>query len=317
MSRIREFINGTLSEVNSTSVVLGAGATFTGDGEDVTGFVEVRVSVFSDVASAIDGLKIEYSADNVNWDHKDVYTVPANKGKNYGVQRVAKYYRIVYTNGAAGQAEFRLSTIFNRVAGMPSSHRIQDTISDEDDAILTKSVISGQDENGVFQDAKATSGGYMLNGDFMLEVARGNVPGHEIYRKFGRISSIQTGTPADCWEYGITPGAEEYTFSTTAAIDTVSSDNAADTELITIIGLDANYIEVTQSVNLNGQNKVTLATPLLRFNRALNANGTPFLGNVYIYEDGAITGGVPNVVTNSPSWQGCLPVRVEDLNGRA
>jgi hypothetical protein len=191
---------------------------------------------------------------------------------------------------------FDLQVIHNRLYTRSSSHRIQDSISDEEDATLTKSVITGVDENGVYQNARVNAEGYLVTTDFMLEIAEGNVIGHSIYRKFGKIASIQTATPADCWEFGITPGAEEYTWSTTEAIDSMSSSDAADTEEITITMLDINYVEFTQTVNLNGQARVPLI-PGFRFNRAYNSNGTKFLGNVYIYEDVALTAGVPNDVT--------------------
>lgn len=141
MSRIREFNNGKISTLNSTDVVLAPGATFTGVGEKVTEFVEVRVAVFSDVASATDGLVIEYSKDNVNWDHDDIYTYPGGIGKNYLVQRIEQYYRIVYTNGGTIQASFRLTTIFNRTGGVSSSHRLADDIVGDNDAVLTTTVI--------------------------------------------------------------------------------------------------------------------------------------------------------------------------------
>jgi len=60
--------------------------------------------------------------------------------------------------------------------------------------------------------------------------------------------------------------------------------------------LDGDYKEFTQTVTLNGQTRVAL-TPGLRFNRAFNANGTPTLGNVYIYENTAIVAGVPTNVS--------------------
>lgn len=132
----------------------------------------------------------------------------------------------------------------------------------------------------------------VVNADSFLEIAKGNVPGHTIYRKFGRIASIKAATPADVWEYGVTPGAERYTWSTTAAIDSISSSSAADTEEITIIMLDENYNEIIQTVNLNGQNRVPI-TPGLRFNRAYNSNGVNTLGNIYIYENTALSSGVP------------------------
>jgi hypothetical protein len=162
--------------------------------------------------------------------------------------------------------------------------------------VLVKAVLTGPDENETFQNARVNSEGFLITGDFFLEIAEGHVAGHSIYRKFGRIASIQSATPADCWEFGVNAGAEEYTFSTTDAIDSISSSDAGDTELVTIVMLDIDFNEFTQTVNLDGQNRVAL-TPGLRFNRAFNANGTLFVGNVYIYENTAIVGGVPTDVT--------------------
>ena len=133
--------NGVADDGNSSSNVLLAGVPFVGVGIEVTDFVEVIVSVFSDVASATDGLSIQYSADNIHWDHADEYSIPAGIGKNFSVQRITGYFRIVYTNGAVDQTEFRLTSILNKVRGKPSSHRLSDDITSEDDAELTTTVI--------------------------------------------------------------------------------------------------------------------------------------------------------------------------------
>lgn len=135
---------------------------------------------------------------------------------------------------------------------------------------------------------------------FLLEVAKGNVPGHRIERKFGSIDAVQAATPADVWEYGTTVGAELYTFSPdgVADIDTMSSSNAGDTEDITIDGLDSTGTRVIQTKAANGQNQVSLDTALWRVNRAYNSNGTDLLGNFYIYVNGAAPGGVPSTVTD-------------------
>ncbi len=85
MTELRK-LKGVISTINSSSAPLGIGGVFTGVSEDVTDFGTVEISVYSDVASATDGLSIEFSSDGSNWDHKDVYTVPAATGKNYSVQ---------------------------------------------------------------------------------------------------------------------------------------------------------------------------------------------------------------------------------------
>lgn len=144
--------NGTVDTNNSSTIPLpadtgGSDHIFTGAATRVLDFVEARVAPYSDVASAIDGLSIQYSMDGINWDHDDVYTIPAATGKNYQVQRIAEWYRIVYTNGTVAQDEFRLSTIQNRVHSQHSSHRLKDNIVGDDDATLNTSVIKVQTNN--------------------------------------------------------------------------------------------------------------------------------------------------------------------------
>lgn len=138
--------------------------------------------------------------------------------------------------------------------------------------------------------------GINLSYPWLYDVSRGKIPGASFIRKFGAIDSIDTGTPASVWEYGVTSGAEMYTFSSNgvADIDTISSSSTSDTVVVKIEGLSSDGSEVVQEATLNGQNKVTLTTPLWRFNRAYNTNGTDLVGDVYVYVDGAITLGVPD-----------------------
>lgn len=134
---------------------------------------------------------------------------------------------------------------------------------------------------------------------FILKVAMGNIPGVTYERKFGAIDSIQAATPADCWAYGVTPGAERYTWSDdgVADIDRVSSSSALDTIDVRITGLDIDGYLVSQNITLTGQTPVALTTPLWRVNRVENNNGSPLAGNVYVFVNGATSGGVPTDVT--------------------
>jgi hypothetical protein len=129
----------------------------------------------------------------------------------------------------------------------------------------------------------------LKNPTFTTQVALGKIPGVYAVNKFGENSEITTSTdPEDVWDFG-----GLYNFSTSAAIDVVSSSSALDSVLITVEGLDANWDRVIQDVQLIGQNKILLSTPLIRVYRAFNANGTDLIGDVYIYEDTAISGGIP------------------------
>lgn len=130
---LRVDLNGTVSTNNSTTSVLAGGAVFTGTSEDVLNYNEVRISVIASHASATDGLSIQQSSDNTNWDITDTYTIAAATGKTYVVPRQARYFRVVYTNGATLQTSFRLQTILNRLGTVASSQRSSDAYTNETD----------------------------------------------------------------------------------------------------------------------------------------------------------------------------------------
>lgn len=124
---------GTLSTNNSSTATLLAAATFTGTSDDALAYSEVRVSLIASHASGTNGLSIQQSSDNTNWDITDTYTIPATTGKTFVVPRQARYIRVVYTNGGTNQTSFRLQTILNRTGATPTSQRPQDAYSIEND----------------------------------------------------------------------------------------------------------------------------------------------------------------------------------------
>jgi len=162
---------GKVDSNNSSVAALGIGAVFTGVATEILENATIFVNVFTDVASADDGLQVEQSSDGTNWDHCDEYTVPAGGGKNYSFNPYARYYRVVYTNGPVGQSVLRLQTIMKQMQSTPSSHRIQDSIVDEDDAELTKSVITGQsDITDFFENAKTYRGALQVDSALVHQV---------------------------------------------------------------------------------------------------------------------------------------------------
>lgn len=136
---------GHISTSNSTNTPLLAGETFTGEWEDITNFGNMNIIIFTDQISAVDGLCIEKSTDGINpigTDCPDEYTIPANTTKTFSLQCDAKYFRVKYTNGAVDQTTFKLQTTLKPYYVKPSSHRIQDMITTDDDAELVKAVIT-------------------------------------------------------------------------------------------------------------------------------------------------------------------------------
>lgn len=122
-----------ISTVNSSTSLLNSGSVFTGTSEDISQYAEVRVFVFSDVASAIDGLSMQQSSNGTNWDNADVYTIPANTGKVFGIGIGTQFFRVVYTNGATNQTSFRLQVTYHKTRTKPSSQRPQDGRSNDND----------------------------------------------------------------------------------------------------------------------------------------------------------------------------------------
>lgn len=145
-------LRGVVDESNSTDGTLAAGGTFVGEAFNTLDYGYIYVNTFSDVGSATDGLSAEQSTDAINWDNTDEYTVTAGSGKTFAFQPGNKWFRVVYVNGTVPQSAFRLQTVFKKTASKPSSHRIQDSIVDEDDSELVKSVTTGESElTGIFE----------------------------------------------------------------------------------------------------------------------------------------------------------------------
>lgn len=161
---LRTDLNGTVSTNNSSVATLLAAAVFTGTSDDVLNYNEIRVSVIASHASATDGLSIQQSSDNSNWDITDTYTIPATTGKTYAVPRQARYFRLVYTNGGTNQTSFRLQTILNRLGSQASSQRPGDGYTNETDLEQVQSF--GMGWNGTTWDRiKATSGKLLVTPD--------------------------------------------------------------------------------------------------------------------------------------------------------
>lgn len=152
---------GLVDDNNTTSVALLADQEFTGTATECLNYSIIYVNVYSDVGSATDGLHIEFSSDGVNWREGlgDEFTIEGGFEKTFSFQANKKYFRVHYINGGIDQSVFDLQTILKKNYGKPSSHRIQDSIIDEDDAELVKSVITGKTTQGDFINASLTNGG--------------------------------------------------------------------------------------------------------------------------------------------------------------
>ena len=129
-----------------------------------------------------------------------------------------------------------------------------------------------------------------------LAISRGHTLGYRTLYKFGYNPDVN-GDEETVWEQG-----GDYPWLDSAVTMFVSSTSVNDTSggsganTILIQGLDENYVEIEETVTLNGQTQVTTQLSYLRVYRAFvtlaGSSGTSG-GIIYIGSSGA-TGGVPN-----------------------
>lgn len=162
---------GIIDPTNSTTTPLAGGATYTGGWLNVLDYSQIQVSTFSNVASATGGLKIQFSPDGINVDHVHDYTADAGIGETYQMQPHTPYFRVVYTNGAAAQASFRLQTILRPISSNGTVLEAGKLISTHDDCLLTKSILTGQSViDGTYINARMTpDGGLVINQDIQID----------------------------------------------------------------------------------------------------------------------------------------------------
>ena len=137
-------LKSKISTLNSTEQELAIGGVFTGEWEDITQYSEAIVSIYATENSAADGLVVQWSSNGSVVHGSDVFTITAASGKTFSFPCQNKYMRIVYTNNGVTQTNFDLQTVLKVRASKGSSHRLKDDLVEEDDAIVTKSLIAGK-----------------------------------------------------------------------------------------------------------------------------------------------------------------------------
>lgn len=142
-------LHGFVDSGNSTSTPLGSNATFTGTWIDGTNFNCVALGIYADQSSATNGVKYQFSQDGSNVHHEHTYTYIADTyGSGYTVPIEFKYYRIVFVNGSVAQTSFKIISTLKQSAVFPSQYKITQPITDQTQALFTRSVIVGKTTAG-------------------------------------------------------------------------------------------------------------------------------------------------------------------------
>jgi len=114
--------------------------------------------------------------------------------------------------------------------------------------------------------------------DFLIEVQKGNVPGHSMVHKFGRNSAVPNGT----WAFINSLGLTSWPLSAATTVRVKAGGNAADTSNgagareVTVQGIDSNFAETSEAIATAGASASSATTASFwRVHRAwVSAAGT-------------------------------------------
>lgn len=147
---------------------------------------------------------------------------------------------------------------------------------------------------------------YNIN-DYMLSISKGEIPGHSTIFKFGFNATVGT-TEAVIWDAG-----GNYIFLDAAETLDIVSDDSQDTDGgngahdVIIYGLDNDFNEITEIINLNGLTPVTTVNSYIRTYRAHILNS----GNPSPVGDGNL-----GTIKFTASTTATLQAQMEPENGQ-
>ena len=143
--------SSVVSTLNSTSTPLGANATFTGTWEDVLDYAAITAAILTDVDSATDGAVIQFSADGVDVLSQHTDTVIGGYPAAFpAITPEARYFRIIYTNGAIAQSTLEAQVSYSPFAPAVPIAPLGATITDGDQAAVVQSMIRGRHSSGAY-----------------------------------------------------------------------------------------------------------------------------------------------------------------------
>ena len=137
------------------------------------------------------------------------------------------------------------------------------------DPDIHASVPMGRTQLGVYVLSPCNTEGNIIGGDFLFEVARGNVPGIAVASVYGYNPDSKAAV-----EECVSDISAAYTFPAAPGAVTISSSSGADTgagtgaQTVLISGLDAAYLPVSELVILTGAVPVVTTQTFLRFQDA-------------------------------------------------
>jgi hypothetical protein len=120
--------------------------------------------------------------------------------------------------------------------------------------------------------------------DEKIKISRGMVKGASFIHKFGAVPSLATNTTGTVWDKNDTV----YPWATwaTAGIVNVDSSSASDVgKSVTVVGLDANYNQISETITLTTQTNNNSSNSFIRIFRAFVSDGETNVGQISVQRD--------------------------------
>lgn len=159
-------------------------------------------------------------------------------------------------------------------------------IRDGSTAVLNRSVLTGRDSTGTYQNVIVNSSNVLVTSNFDFEVSRGIFSDIKNLFKFGKtpmLTNTQEGNETDFWNgSGDYPGFPVGINEQVTVVSTNLNDTALGTgaRTIEIFGLDENGLEQNETLTLNGLLPVTSVNTYSRIFRGIVRSAGTLGGNV-------------------------------------
>ena len=120
--------------------------------------------------------------------------------------------------------------------------------------------------------------------DEKIKISRGMVKGASFIHKFGAVPSLATNTTGTVWDKNDT--VYPWASWATAGIINVDSSSASDiNKSITVVGLDANYNQISETITLTTQTNNNSSNSFIRIFRAFVSDGETNVGQISVQRD--------------------------------
>jgi hypothetical protein len=127
---------------------------------------------------------------------------------------------------------------------------------------------------------------YIIEDQFALQVARNKVKGATSIHKFGAVPAMSQSATGTIWDKNDT--VYPWSAFDTAGVITAAIANASDNgKIVTVVGLDANYNEVSDTFTLSSTATVAGTVSFKRVFRAYISTGDNNVGDVNFTKNGS------------------------------